>query len=233
MNNAGDLLGIFRDHVDDAQREDSFWSDAEFYEYLTDATEKFALETKCIIDGVTTQYVNLSVTASNPWVTPNERVIYFEKATLASTGKRLALINWRDLEEGYLGVNDYSSILTGSPTTWETTTGTPAAMITDMDSTRYRLYPIPVTSDTITGVVRRLPTSEITQSSHTPEIPLKFWRSLLPFCYYRAYNKQDADSFDPTAAARYLAEWRAVVVEAKRFFERRYGKLPRTVRSSW
>ncbi len=227
-----ELLTSFRNLADDGAGEDAFWSDDEFFEYLTEAEEQFARDTQCIIDGFNTTYTDLTVTADSEWITPNSKVLSLERPTLASTGSRLSILNWRLMDTNRATADDYKWAFTNDAA-WETTTGTPRAIITDMDMTRYRLYPIPTANDTITATVRRMPAVAITGQNQTPEVPAIHHRELLYWCWFRAYSKQDAECFDPQAAASNFALWTGALVKAKRVYMRKYGAVPRAVRSSW
>jgi len=73
----------------------------------------------------------------------------------------------------------------------------------------------PTVAQTIRLLVYRRPLNKLASASDQPEIDEQLHRYLTHWALHRYYSDQDADTFDPNAAARHEAD-----------FERRFGKRP-------
>ena len=75
---------------------------------------------------------------------------------------------------------------------WESITGTPTNIITDIDTTKFTLYPNPIVNDTLTMTIIREP--ESIKNGCELEIPARFHYTLVDWILYRAYQVRDADT---------------------------------------
>lgn len=123
-------------------------------------------------------------------------VIFIRRAKLASEERPLCFTSYKDMDE-----------IAG----WETHTGTPTHIFTDLDTDSYTLYPEPDAVDTlnITGI--KEPTA-ITLVSQTPEIYSRFHYGLVDWCLYRAHSVRDADVYSPQKSLEHYG-----------LFEQEYG----------
>ena len=230
---ASELIQEFRDHLDDDDPEDDdrLWSDTEVLSYLNEAIDEFCMETEILIDS-TNALTQLVVTADNPFVPYDDRIIRFERVSHDTTTNRtLQIVSILNIQsESY--ANDYGINLSSSA--WLNTTGDPRLLISNMATQQLRAYPIPTANTTVATTVRRLPLLQFTQpmvdAGNSPEIPQRFHRKLLTYMKLLAYSKTDGETYDDTNALKYTALWERDIREVKGRIERERGKRPRVVR---
>ncbi|MGR9117425.1 MAG: phage adaptor protein [Gammaproteobacteria bacterium] len=88
---------------------------------------------------------------------------------------------------------------------WESHSGTPTHIITDMDSDKFTLYPNPDAADTLRFIGIKEPES-------INDMPARFRYGLVDWICYRAYQVKDADIEDRQKSSDHLA-----------LFEQEYG----------
>ena len=114
------------------------------------------------------------------------------------------------------------------------TQGPLSAMILGMEVDKCRWVPIPAVDEIVTLVVDRYPLCELTRKEQDFEIQRQHHIHLFDWMAYRAYNKQDADTYDKTQAAKYFQSFVAYCEEARSELERlrqknrmtAYGGIP-------
>lgn len=126
-----------------------------------------------------------------------DATIQIRRARLSLEDSPLKFSSSRDMDEDISG--------------WESHTGTPTDIITDIDSDKFTLYPEPLVSDKLRLTIIREPDA-VTSSSSCLEIPARFHYSLVDWLLYRAYQVRDADS-----------EGRAKSLEHLSLFEQEFG----------
>ena len=124
-----------------------------------------------------------------------DTTILIRRAKLALDDLPLTFTSSGDMDEDIAG--------------WEAITGTPTNIITDIDTTRFTLYPNPIVNDTLTMTIIREPCS--VQNGYL-EIPERFHHTLVDWILYRAYQVRDADT-----------EGRAKSMEHYALFEQEFG----------
>jgi len=93
---------------DDADR---LWEDQEVLDYLNQAINEFCMETEVLIDS-TNALTQLSVTADDPWVDYDDRIIRFERLCYDTTNKRqLDIVSILNLRNGGID-HDYGFNIT-------------------------------------------------------------------------------------------------------------------------
>jgi len=220
------LIELFRIHTQDEEfpgngdSSDSLFQTSEIVEYFDFAQKEFARRTEILKDSRTFAYTSFAINIDEPWVEIPSKIISIKKASLLDSNVRLKIINHRELDQGFL-VDDYGLDWEGN---WETKTGTPQLVITDMDTGAIRLFPIPVNEDTLQLQVTRYPDADITSTSDDLEIPEQYHRKLLHHVLYMAYSKQDADAFDPQKAEKEFLKFEQSIEDAKVEFGKRYNK---------
>jgi hypothetical protein len=209
--NLAQLLEITRVDLDD-QVEPYLWSDAELIEAAADAEYEACRRARLLIDSSTAAVCHIAVTAANPLYALDERVLFVRRAKLGLEDMPLRRASYRDLDANVSG--------------WETDTGTPTHYVTDFETGKIRLYPIPIVDDTISMTVVRLPLVPLTDTTVTlassPEIKLHYHRSLRFWMMHRAYSKPDADAMNKGKAAESLA-----------MFEAEFGKKSSAIDEEW
>lgn len=197
------LNELFRQEVEDTVQP-YLWSDAEFFEYLNEAQKEFARETDYFKDMSTAELTQLEVTADDPWVALDPRVVEIRRASLASSPLALQIANAVELDQRYL-TGAYGEVYASN---WDVAKGRPKLVVADLETDKIRLVPIPTSNDTLKLHIIRLPMNEITGSSSELEISEdSYRRALLMFCKAMAYGKNDAEAYSPEKAAQNKADF--------------------------
>ena len=185
-----ELLGIFRTEVEDTV-EEYFWSDQEFFWYLDEAQKEFARETDYFKDSSTVAITQPLVTVDSPWVDIDPRIIEIRRVKKGSSSTPLRIVNFNELDREYT-TGQYGEQLSGN---WDAATGSPRLFVTDEQTNKARLVPIPTEAETLQLSVVRLPINDIIDDGSVLELTESMHqRSLLMFCKAMAYEKHDADS---------------------------------------
>lgn len=171
----------------------SLWSNDEIYDAIDEAQKAFAFDTRLLRDSRTTSVTQLTVTADSEWADVSDKVLEIKKAKLSSNGAKLSIIDYQKLENGFLNIDDYFNFT--SSANWESDTGTPIAIILNLQHDAVRLYPIPESNDTIELTVVRLPTSEVNSATKNDDLDFSdLWKNAMTFGALRElYMKQDSD----------------------------------------
>lgn len=205
-----ELVTLFRGEVDDTVAP-YLWSDDEVYFYLDLAQKKFARLTRIFQDGSTAAVTQVAVTAAEPFVDLDPRVLEVRRAKL-SDGSVVEVRNLNEMDEVY-GELDYGVPM--SPR-WETSTGTPRYMVMDIEEGRGRLAPIPVANDTLSLYVERLPLLDITVDSVSLEVrDSEDQYALLSWMKKLAYNKTDSQTYNPQLSTEAALEFTHYCSERK------------------
>jgi hypothetical protein len=200
------------------------------------AIEEVCEKTLCLKDAQTAGITRLNVSKDSEWVPYSELILEFDPQTAYSQGqtKNIPMMTkyefLRDRRE-----DDYGIV---SPQVdWQSATGTPRLLITDLHDQNLRAYPIPTAADTLEVFVARLPqtSEEITDisssSTEVPTIPDMFHRKLIVYMMHRAYMKNDAECYDKGLANHWLAMWEnESLPEMMRKLKRRMQRKARVAR---
>jgi len=206
-----ELADLFRSDVEDTDTDDPLWTDIEVLSYMDRSQKMFARKTDYFADASTTEIVQVSVTADNPFIALDPRITKIRGGRLVSTGRRLDPKKYNDVERnGYGSSTDYGSSFSFSNTNWETAKGSPVTIITDLEKDKGRLVPIPTINDTINLHVYRLPLLDIDiDNCDAFEITeTEYQTGLIYYMKFLAYQKNDADVFniDLSNLAKELAD---------------------------
>ena len=193
---------------------DSLWSTADLIDCLDQAQKEYAEETLAFFDS--TSYTP-SVTASDPLVLLDQRIIDIRFGELATAQSRVTPVTMADIEREY-GVR------------WTTQTGAPKYLVTDYAVGYGRLYPTPVENDTLTLYVYRYPLADLECVYDDLEVRTdQHKRGLLLKAMSLAYSNYDSEARDDDRASEYEAKWRRFLDTAKSR-TRKNTRRPRTVR---
>lgn len=192
-----DLIDAFRDESFDNNRVKYFWSNATLTRFANEAENEACRRGSLLVSssGPTCTY---GVSAGQDVVLLDRSVLKIRRAKMASGGDMLASVTAAQMDL--------------SAQSWELETGTPIALVTDYQSGAVRLYPVPTSDDTLRMTVGRLPLRPMEADDDAPEIRAEAHPALVQWMLYRAYSRQDAETFDPKKASRALLE-----------FEREFG----------
>lgn len=187
------------------------WTDAEILEYLDDAQVEACRRAHLLIDS-TGDASEGAVSASDPMVALDEKVISVRRVRLQSNSIPLRRMSVRDMDEQFPG--------------WEAQTqpSTPCIYIPDYETGYLRLYPTPLINDTLKMTAVRVSTTLRDRDSKF-EIASRYHRGLLDWAMYRGYSKPDPETQDEKKAksheAAFIAEFgeRSTAVDERWAFE--------------
>jgi hypothetical protein len=208
MSTVSDLIDIFRREARD-KNEPYLWDDDELAEFADDAQMEACRRARLIVDSTTSAICNVTVTANNPVVTIDPRVIFIRRALLVGQPAPLGRGTWREMDARLPGWQDASA-------------GTPQIMVTGLGTLSRTLYPKPIANGTLNLVVVREPLVPLTLKTQTPEIQARYHRSLVYWMLFRSYSKVDSDSMDPQKAAK-----------AEAMFAAEFGPRTSAVEEAW
>jgi hypothetical protein len=198
-----DLIAEYREEAHDSGTP-PLVSDAWLTKRANQAEQEVCRRSGLLIESVHAM-CTVAVTAGNPVVSLNSKIIDIKKARMS-------------LDAVFLLPASVNNLCA----TWEADTGTPSHYITDYQSGAIRLYPVPVVDDDLKLTVTRLPLVGMSAGTDEPEIRAEYHDALVQWLLHRAYAKQDIDIFDPQKSARALAE-----------FEREFGTRSSARNEHW
>jgi len=122
----------------------------------------------------------------------DDRIIRIKGAKLVSNGKQLVRAEIEDL----WGLDD-----------WDGKVATPTSYVVDYETGGFKLYPIPVVDDTVKLLVYRTETNPLVWASNSvsPEMTTRYQIPMLNYAAHLAYNKDEANTFDPKRSEFLLA----------------------------
>lgn len=202
-----ELIRLVRTELDDLT-EPYLWSDAELIEYANDAQIEACRRARLLVDSSTAALCQITVTANNPLVTLDPRVLFVRRVRCAG---ELPLIR--------VTMQDMESF---TPYWQDAVPGLPRRFVTDYESGKLLLWPTPSADVVLLLTVVRDPMVDMAADGDTPEIPARQHRSLRYWMAYRAYSKQDADANDPKKALQYIA-----------LFEQEFGHKSSAIDENW
>ena len=202
----------------------SLWSNEELYHYIDEAHREFARDTLCLLDATTFDAV--AITAGSAWVEFDERIVELRRVYLNSTGNMVEFMTLNDFERGNVYAADYGAQRLNS--SWKQTTGTPSVLITDMETGKGRLYPIPSADDSLEMIVYREPLYEIEDTNTDLEIDSKFRRALINGAAMQAYSKDDVETYNGDAIRYHASLWEKAKQDALSFFRKKIRRAPVT-----
>lgn len=208
----GDLIKAFRE--DERDNVAPFmWSDAQLERFANEALIEFAEQTKSIYDDETEAAV-IDYRAGEQDLDLHPAVIDVIEAYAGDFALRITAP----------GVVRRSALPSG---------GRPELLVLNLGSDRMRMYPAPATAGTLELLVVRKPLVEVRKSDSIPDVPADERRHLLLFIKHRAYNVADADIFDATRAAQFLAEFERACQGVYESALRRRSSVSQGIRFRW
>jgi len=220
-----DLLELFRLETDDLF-EPYLWSDKEFFIYLNEAQDKFVREMGGFADR-RSAITRVKYKIGDQFRPYDPRILRIRGA--------------QDETNKFIGIENLDSI--GSPTTDDYgarsnaglddgLTGPIQFLITDIDNNDMQLYPLPDHDGTLQLFVQRLPITPIEDGDSIFELKDIYHLDLLSWVKYRAYMKQDVETFDGTKAASFRNMFTDAAKSATKEKASREDRK-RTVKFSW
>lgn len=224
-----ELYELFRSDVVDTATP-YLWSDDEVFVYMDDAYRMFVRQLGGIPDRSTESVCNVAITQGVASSDVSPLILKYRTAYLASDGRKLDIIN--GIEEPLSYGSDYGN----SSNTRSKVPGKVTALIVgeERNARKGVVYwsRIPDADDTVQLAVYRLPLDRITSANTSfdfYEVGDEHHLSFLDWMKHRAYEKQDAETFDKAKSAEHKAAFLAYCRSAKAEWDR-YKSKPRVVR---
>ncbi len=189
--NLRDLIDEFRWESQD-EGSPPFWSDA-FLARVASQAEQEACRRGALILDSSSPFCSISFGAGDSLLKLDGKILEIRRAKISGPSRKIDPVT--------------SSQLDRNSEQWESETGEPLAYVTDYQTGHIRLYPTPTAADEIQLTVRRLPLDDLVDDNDEPEIRPESHLGLVQWMLYRAYMRQDADTFNSTKAAAALAEF--------------------------
>lgn len=176
-----DLVRMFRSTCNDTKAP-YFWSDSELYTYMTEGEAEIARKLLCLQD--TSSAVTL-------YTVPNGQ------ATVIVTDKVLRVRDAWWLENGGEYKLDIQSqdAMVAQGYRIHTQKGRPNTAMMGSQTNGIRLYPIPENDGQLVLSIYRVPLNPLNAQAQF-EIPEQYRGALLDWMQYKAYGKDDAETFD-------------------------------------
>jgi hypothetical protein len=202
-----DLITLFRNETDDAT-EPFLWPDEEAIEFANDAQIEACRRARLLVDSSTTAVCEIAVTAGEPLLDLDPRVLFVRRARFAAS-LPLRRMTMQDMEAF-------------DPYWMDALDATPRFFVPDYETGKLLLSPPPDSDATLLLTVVRDPLVDMDSDDDTPEIAARYHRSLRYWMMARAYGKQDAEANDPKKEATALA-----------LFEQEFGRKSSAIDEAW
>ncbi len=207
-----DLYALFRSDVQDVELP-YLWSDTEVWGYMNDAYRMFVRLTGGIAD-TTSALTQLTLVPGTATTKVSPLILRFRSAYLLSDGTELAIINEAELPR--MRTSDYGQLNTNRRSMLQ---GAVQYMVTGMDRSAIngsvRWVRIPDKADTVQLSVQRLPLEPVEAGFEFPEIGEEHHEHLMLWMKYRAYGKQDTETFDKGRRDEYKQAFEAYCAQSK------------------
>ena len=205
-----ELLDLFRKEVDDDVKP-YLWSDEEFFTYLDEAQDTFVREIGGIADR-RSSLTSISYKSGNQFKKFDER-IYRIKGAFDEENRILTIRNLDNFESGYLE-DDYGTQINAGLD--DSRTGPIKYLITDVESNEIQFYPLPDHDGSIRLFVYRRPLMGIVDRKSLLEIPAHQHLNLLNWVKYKAFMKQDVETFNGAKSSDFRTAFSDFVRDAKK-----------------
>lgn len=195
-----ELLAVFRDEVSDKVAP-YLWSDSLFYTYLDDAQKQFCRLTFGIEDA---RSFALTLAPGSEWYALNPQIMEILGAYDQNTGQPIPVLTRAEAVARNVRFDGRQGPL--------------QALFKGMEKASLRAYPVTATVQAIALETRRLPNSiyyggEL-KTDHL-EVDDQHHLNLLMWVRYRAYAKQDTETYDPVKSATHKQAFEAYCRESK------------------
>ena len=222
MNTVADVISLVRKELNDPLFNSvdtySFYKDSELIEWINNAQQEFSSYTKCIPDN---DSYSISLTGGVREYTYDPTIVEIQAGRMAASGNRLKVDTFENIERRYV-MNQPTVVEYGG---WESVSGTPRHIVTDVEIDTLVLYPIPETSDTLNLYVFKL-SNTVTGTSDTLEIPLQHRYGLTYRVMSQAFNKLDTTNIQDSAKGlEFSQRWQSFLQDAKVFYDRRFKRV--------
>lgn len=184
-----ELIQLVRSEIDD-EGQNHLWTDADLLEYMIDAQNEACRRARLLVDSLNDRICNIKLNASESHYKLDPRIIFIRRVKLSDYSIPLAKLRVRDLDGQLPGWESH----TGQVRAW--TTGYSGGYLTVYRKPDTSTYP---TMPSIRLTVVRLPLVDATADAEL-EIHPRFHRNLRHWMKFRAYSKEDGDTWNPAKA---------------------------------
>jgi len=190
-----DMISKFRREMEDTV-EPYLWSEDDIVDYLDQAQDEFCEKVDAL-----TSIVEITYSATDEYVDLPNYVTRVRYAELVD-GTRVALFNAEEWREDRGLSDDYGVSIHQS--SWQTDTNEKvSAVITDLETDKLRLYPIPTADSSLKVHVYRRPVELLADAGEFEVKDKAQQRCILLKARALAYEKHDAETYNPRMAAEY------------------------------
>ena len=203
-----ELLDLFRLETDDLA-EPYLWSDREFIIYLNEAQDTLVKRIGGLSDS-SSAITKITFKANDVLIKYDERILRIKSAK-DDQNRKITVRNIDNFEKEMS--DDYGNMTNAGLD--DGRSGPVRYLVTDMEEDKIRLYPLPEADGYLRLYVSRRPFHEITDLDSTLEIRSQHHLALLYWVKYKAYLKQDVETFDQTKATEMRAFFEDYAVQAK------------------
>ena len=209
-----ELLSQFRDEMSDTETP-YLWGDTLVFGYIDDAQNQFCRATDGIPDA-SSALTTLSIVPPTEWYDLSPKIIKLRSAYRTDTGRPVPTYNQEKMAERAMFFDGRSGPLN--------------AIIIGMEDAKVRVWPVPDETVTVKLTVFRYPLVTISDANADTELEIQpqHHAHLLMWVKYRAYMKQDAETFNRTKADEFKAAFDAYCAQVKEE-QRRARLVPRSV----
>lgn len=163
---------------------------------FNEAIHEACRRARLIVDRSTTEICSYAVTAGNPVVDIDPRIIKVRKASLVSRPtEQLRRKYVADMDELHPG--------------WETHAGSTDCYVADYATNQLYLYRIPAATDTLKLVAVRLPLQDLDNTQSVPEIPAQYHPALVHYVVAEMRSIEDTELYDLRKADKAMARFEA------------------------
>lgn len=197
----GQLVGFWRDRLDDKVGPDYLWSNEEFTEYVDSIQKQLCTELLLLLDRHGAEVCQYQLVQGNGLIDISPRLLHIVRAVVDGSTQFLELAHASDMDNGY-------------PIGWDTAATAQAEpktlVIRDMGLNKVYLYPPMLAATGLLKLVAyRLPLVDLVWATHST-LPLEIDRYshlLMHAVMQQAYLKQDAETYDPDKAEQHGVLW--------------------------
>jgi len=208
--NTTELKDYFRSQVRDDVRP-YLWSDEEIMVYMNDAQNMFCRLSSFTIPDATSDVTQVTVTAGEPYSEIDSSIITVRSAMLLSNRRKLEVVSPEDLDRlTRADYNQYTRFID------DMSVGPVTAMVIGVEPGLVRWVQVPDADDTVSLSVYRRPVQPLTADGQELEIPAEHHIHLVLWMKRLAYDKHDADTYDPKASQTASAAFTAYCEQARR-----------------
>jgi hypothetical protein len=165
------------------------WSNEELTRFINEA-ERQACRSSLLLKEASDD-LDIELVEDVSTYTHSPRIINIKNAYLGSTNTELRRVEVEDLYQ---------------IPRWKSVVGVPNRYIVDYATKVIRFYPTPVSDDTVNIIAYTLPRREmdwVSRDIDTPEIKEQYHLPLLHYAAYLAYQKENANTFDPQRSEKF------------------------------